>query len=681
MVDVSIRPAVLGLALVQCAGAAHLETTGFIDLQSRYGVNLATGAGVPVAQVEAPEGTNYVANTNSFSGKTFTFVSGPSGFSGHATTVGDHFYGGNSCAPGTTNVHAYEANGYVYADGLRSGSANAPLDPSPARVLNHSWIGGDITPPTSAAENDILQRMDHVIDAFRVTAIAGINNGDGALDYPLLAQAYNVIAVGVSAGTSRSGPAFAEVAGRAKPDIVAPTDLTSWAAPVVAGAATLLIDRARSQAALTNAADPRVVKALLLNGAAKPPGWHKGDTAGSDDTSVPLDWRFGAGDLRINRAYDLLNAGEIAHGAASTNSAWDLGTISAGTTNWYFFSLDPARHESLKATLVWHRRVEYKKQGPFNLTVTVHTQNLDLALFSASATNPISPIAVSTSAVDNVEHLWVTNFASGDCALRVTGEGTESYGIAFDAVPVPIASITGIDTNAAEYGTGPASFLIHRDGSTELAITVNLAASGSASNGLDYTIPATVMLTAGQASASVTLTPTLDALAEGPETATVAIAPGAGYAVSSTNKATATIADRPVDQWRFDHFTAAELADPSISGDGADPDGDGPNLIEYESGGNPRQFQAAATGIASIISDDGFSYLSLTFQRRVPPSDVTNIVELSSNLIDWASNAVQVGSPVPGPNGTETVTFRDTVPTTDAERRFIRRRAERSPAP
>lgn len=672
--------AMVCLTLAEIACASHLETAGFLDLQARYGTNLATGAGVTVAQVEAPEGTNYLANTNLFLGKTFTPLSGASGFSGHATAVGDHFYAGNSFAPGTTNIHAYEANGFVYADCLRSGTANAPLNPSPARVLNHSWIGGDPSPPTSTAEDDILQRLDHLVDNFRVTVVAGINNGDGPLDYPLASQGYNAIAVGVSGGTSRSGPTFAPMSGRTKPDIVAPTDLTSWAAGLVAGAAALLIDRALAQPALTNAANPRVVKALLLNTADKLPGWHKGEATGADDAVVPLDWRYGAGDLRINRAYDLLNSGEAAHGTSGTNVAWDFGTTVAGNTNWYFFSLNPASHQSLKATLVWHRRVQYQKTGPF-LNTTLLFTNLDLLLFSASGTNPLSPVAVSTSAIDNVEHLWVTNFSAGTYALGVAGPSAESYGLAFDAVPVPLVSITGTDTNAAETGPDPASFLVRRSGSSELPITVNLAASGTASNGLDYAIAPSVTLTAGQTTASVTLTPIPDNLAEGSEYATVAIADGSGYAISPTNQAVATIADLPFDQWRFENFTAGELADPSISGEGADPDGDGPNLAEYDSGGNPRRFEGGITGRGSILFDGGTPYLSLAFQRRPPPSDVTNIVELSSNLIHWTSGAIQVGAPIPGTNGTETVTFRDTVPAPDADRRFIRRRVERLPAP
>lgn len=658
------------------AAASHLEIVGFTDLQARYGTNLASGAGVVVAQVEGDSGAGYVPNTNIYPERTFVFISGASGVSDHASTVASYYYGANSVSPGTTNIRMYEAIAFMEADGLLRGSRDPPLDPSPARIINNSWVSGDTTAPTSSGENDILQRIDHVVDAFGATVIAGINNGDGPLDFPLLSQAYNVIAVGISAGSSRSGPAFADAAGRAKPDIVAPLDATSWGAAMVSGASALLIDSALSSPSLSNAADPRIVKALLLTSAAKPIGWHKGDLTEADDGKVPLDWRFGAGDLRINRAYDLLNAGEVGHGAVVTNSAWDLGSVASGSTNWYYFSLNPTNHAALKTTLVWHRRVEYKKQG-INLNVTVTTQNLNLVLFTASGTTPLSPVAASTSAVDNVEHLWVTNFPAGGYAIGVTGDGAETYGLVFDAVPSPIISIYGIDTNAAEFGPDGASFLIRRDGSSELATTVNLQTSGTASNGADYVVPASVIFAPGQSSVTSILQTVADDIAEGPETATISIAPGVGYMISSTNHATALIADRPFDQWRFDNFTTEELADPAISGDAGDPDGDGGNLIDYASGDAPKVFNPDLLGQPGIVSEDGNQYLSLTFFRRPQPSDVTDIIEVSDNLIDWSADAVQVGTAEPKTDGSETVTFRDIVPVDDADRRFIRRRVER----
>ena len=47
--------------------------------------------------------------------------------------------------------------------------------------------------------------------------------------------------------------------------------------------------------------------------------------------------------------------------------------------------------------------------------------------------------------------------------------------------------------------------------------------------------------------------------------------------------------DAPYDAWRAQYFTATELTNAAVSGDAADPDGDGiPNLVEFAFNLNPR---------------------------------------------------------------------------------------------
>ncbi|MCK6501068.1 MAG: hypothetical protein L6Q38_16435, partial [Nitrospira sp.] len=51
-----------------------------------------------------------------------------------------------------------------------------------------------------------------------------------------------------------------------------------------------------------------------------------------------------------------------------------------------------------------------------------------------------------------------------------------------------------------------------------------------------------------------------------------------------------TIGGDGYDSWRAQYFTAAELSDPAVSGDDADPDRDGQsNRSEYLSGTHPRE--------------------------------------------------------------------------------------------
>ena len=93
--------------------------------------------------------------------------------------------------------------------------------------------------------------------------------------------------------------------GRAKPDLSAPGDATSYSAPLVAGAAAILTEaaaRGDGGADTNSATDIRVLKALLLNGAVKPTAW-------SNPSPSPLDPRYGAGVVNVFNSYHQLLGG------------------------------------------------------------------------------------------------------------------------------------------------------------------------------------------------------------------------------------------------------------------------------------------------------------------------------------------------------------------------------------
>ena len=113
---------------------------------------------------------------------------------------------------------------------------------------------------------------------------------------------------------------------------------------------------------------------------------------------------------------------------------------------------------------------------------------------------------------------------------------------------IPIITVVATDPSAAETITGtptnPGVFTLSRTGATTSALTVNLAMSGMATNGSDYsTIAATATFAAGSATALVNLNVIDDTLAEGPETAILNLIAGAGYLLGSSANATVTIAD------------------------------------------------------------------------------------------------------------------------------------------
>jgi lysophospholipase L1-like esterase len=193
---------------------------------------------------------------------------------------------------------------------------------------------------------------------------------------------------------------------------------------------------------------------------------------------------------------------------------------------------------------------------------------------------------------------WVllmrTNFNAGSAGrVIVRNGGTTGYVIAdavrFSTGAAPV-SLVADDPVAGEDGPDIGRFLAVRDGDTNTAMVVRFAVGGSASAGTDYeALPDSVTIPAGAFAAPIVVIPRPDAEAEGEETVALELAPDAGYMAGPSTSAVVTIRDRPMDGWRHGHFAAGELADPGISGAGADPDGDGrSNALEFALGLNPR---------------------------------------------------------------------------------------------
>jgi hypothetical protein len=108
----------------------------------------------------------------------------------------------------------------------------------------------------------------------------------------------------------------------------------------------------------------------------------------------------------------------------------------------------------------------------------------------------------------------------------------------------PLVTVVATDATASEAGPGTGAFTLSRYGSVVNALTVNVALSGSATNGVDYvTLSGSIVIPAGQRSVVVTLPPIDDNAIEGTETATLAVQAGAGYEVGSPASASVTISD------------------------------------------------------------------------------------------------------------------------------------------
>lgn len=423
-----------------------------------------TGSGVSVIQAEAIyTGNNDWEVDPAAVGQPaadFTYISGsgtattyPNDLgiaSGHADNVAENMYGDTNTADpegiayGISQIYNYEADDF--ANIILALSA-----PIPAEIVNESF---EFIVSGTSQQAELDQAYDNYADTYGTLFINGAGNG-GLVVSP--GSAYNDIAVGAYDGASSSG----NYDGRSKPDIVAYSTIygayTSYTTPLVTGAAAILVQAAQEGYAGTSpqveadAQDARVLKALLLNGATKPPGWK---STVADPTTTPLDPVTGAGILNVYNSYENLAAGEhafsvtatgpvgpVAPGTIEPDEGWDLETMAnvfspdAGAyldqANHYSFDLsaDVSPEFTLTATLIWWRELNQ-----------TNINNFFLYLFD---TDTDTIVAASLSTIDNVQEIYVPDLAPGDYDLAVVKSGsavvsaTDTYALAFDFAPVP----------------------------------------------------------------------------------------------------------------------------------------------------------------------------------------------------------------------------------------------------
>lgn len=306
--------------------------------------------------------------------------------------------------------------------------------------------------------------IDSMIENYGFLVVAAIGNGTEAYDLPLYpAAGANVLAVGVAdsngtlfsfgapdANHSTMGPTLD---GRCKPDIIAPGnclvaasdntynasgDFSSFAAPVVTGVASMLIQKAKSdpnlQIAASGFSGNCVLKSILMTSAKKFPGWHKGFDDVSDDYEYPLDFKQGAGMVDAFSAYNLLISGLQRDGDVN-NTGWDLNMIEAENTIEKVYSFQTGSEEKvLTATLVWNR--VYEERYPFNLNLNLW-KDLQLVLRKIDSNNETIIADMSDSPVDNIEHISVAVEPNSVYELVVSNsqnvqtKGTATYAISW----------------------------------------------------------------------------------------------------------------------------------------------------------------------------------------------------------------------------------------------------------
>ena len=337
-------------------------------------------------------------------------------------------------------VDVFETNWFIYKRVLAGKRESFDND-----VISMSW-GTD-------ADDEITLWWQRGIDAMAEgeELVAVTADGNGPKEFASICKpswGYNVISVAAARSLGefpRSlqyvGPPTVKYSscgptddGRCKPDLIAPglclgpgghsndayicgrdaTGYSSFAAPQVAGIAALLIDAAR-QLKIDQADDPRVIKALLLNGAVKLVGWHKGTSDPEDDYAVPLDYRQGAGLVNAWNSYRHLTGGRynsvpINHDPNSSDYAdigWDLDQVSLdpndpNSVKIYYLPEPLEADEYFTGTLCWFRH--YRQEGIFSaLPLNV----LTMELWSIDNQGQfLERLDYSYSESDNLQHIY-----------------------------------------------------------------------------------------------------------------------------------------------------------------------------------------------------------------------------------------------------------------------------------
>jgi hypothetical protein len=172
------------------------------------------------------------------------------------------------------------------------------------------------------------------------------------------------------------------------------------------------------------------------------------------------------------------------------------------------------------------------------------------------------------------------------------------------------------------------------------------------------------------------LTPYLDHRTEGDETYTLTIISNVTYTIGSS-PATVTIHDSPYGMWNIAHFTLEELTLPHVTGETADYEFDGfINFVEYASNRDPKSAETNAPVQVALEIDpnDLLNHITLTYTRRLAPTDTGYEPALSHNLLTWQTGTsyFQEFSVVDDNNGlTETVRTRVIAPWSTATNHFV----------
>jgi hypothetical protein len=245
---------------------------------------------------------------------------------------------------------------------------------------------------------------------------------------------------------------------------------TSFSAPIVAGAAALMVDAGKAFG-ISEMVHPLVVKAALMAGATPTQGWNNGQYLDGAviRTSQALDLAAGAGALNLEKTHSIYIGGSLllapsvyatdgknTLGVSGLSGAshlaaqgWDLGAIQGGA-NMYTLAGVMAAGSQFSAVLTW-----YAARG-FDVALTsaqdTALSNLSLELWCLDQNLGDRLVGRSESPWGTTEHLRFTLSETGRYQIRVVWENQNyqmaaepnlltDYGLAWSFAPIPEPSV------------------------------------------------------------------------------------------------------------------------------------------------------------------------------------------------------------------------------------------------
>jgi hypothetical protein len=191
--------------------------------------------------------------------------------------------------------------------------------------------------------------------------------------------------------------------------------------------------------------------------------------------------------------------------------------------------------------------------------IDLNTDAINALMANSGQAFALGGMLTSLDTISNSEYVFgYSNSMGADNVRLVLNTGA----------PLPAISVYATDPSASETLAGapsdPGAFTFVRSGplTSALMVNLNLAMTGTATNGVDYNTIGNFQLTfaAGSSTSTANLLSVIDDfLVEGSETATLNVLGGLGYSVGANSSATVTITDDD-----FDPFSA--VVDASDSG-------------------------------------------------------------------------------------------------------------------